>query len=127
MIFKHNKNISRNFIAYLICILFAIGCGGGGGSAPPQANLFFLPSCVVHLDGLDGLFLPCLCFWQLPFLLAFDGDLHCADFVGEGSARRSFTRTASFTTGVLRLVDGKKFGHTRRFGIMLQRQRQFRR
>ena len=39
MIFKHNKNISRNFIAYLICILFAIGCGGGGGSAPPQANL----------------------------------------------------------------------------------------
>jgi hypothetical protein len=39
MIFKHNKNISRNFIACLICALFAIGCGGGGGSAPPQANL----------------------------------------------------------------------------------------
>jgi hypothetical protein len=39
MIFKHNKNISRNFIVCLICALFAIGCGGGGGSAPPQANL----------------------------------------------------------------------------------------
>ena len=38
MIFKHNKNISRNFIAYLICALFASGCGGGGGSSTPQVN-----------------------------------------------------------------------------------------
>ena len=50
----------------------------------PQANLFFLPSCVVHLDGLGGLFLPCLCFWLRPFLLAFDGDLHCVDFFRRG-------------------------------------------
>ena len=39
MIFKHIKNISRNFIAYLICILFAISCGGGGGNSTPEANL----------------------------------------------------------------------------------------
>jgi hypothetical protein len=39
MIFKHNKKISRNFIAYLFCVFFVIGCGGGGGSSPPQANL----------------------------------------------------------------------------------------
>ena len=39
MIFKHNKNISRNFIAYLISIFFIISCGGGGGSSEPQANL----------------------------------------------------------------------------------------
>ena len=38
MIFKHNKKISRNFIAYLFCVFFVIGCGGGGGSSPPQAN-----------------------------------------------------------------------------------------
>jgi hypothetical protein len=36
MIFKHNKNISRNFIIFLISALFAISCGGGGGSAPAQ-------------------------------------------------------------------------------------------
>ena len=38
MIFKHNKNISRNFIASLICALFVNGCGGGGGGSTPQAN-----------------------------------------------------------------------------------------
>ena len=51
MIFKHNKNISRNFIACLICALFAAGCGGGGGSSTPQVNpltfsLTGLPSSV---------------------------------------------------------------------------------
>ncbi|MDB9967316.1 hypothetical protein OAE17_01385 [Gammaproteobacteria bacterium] len=40
MIFKHNKNISRNFIVCLSCALFAVGCGGGIGSAASQASLF---------------------------------------------------------------------------------------
>jgi hypothetical protein len=39
MIFKHNKKYSRNFIAYLICALFAVVSGGGGGSSTPQVNL----------------------------------------------------------------------------------------
>ncbi len=43
MIFKHNKNISRNFIIFLISALITISCGGGGGSAPAQpAPLTFL-------------------------------------------------------------------------------------
>ena len=63
MIFKHNKNISRNFIACLICALLAIGCGGGGSSAPPQVNILTfsvtgLPASVKSYEEVSILIVP---------------------------------------------------------------------
>ena len=63
MIFKHNKNISRNFIACLICALFAVSCGGGGDSAAPQANILTfsvtgLPSSVKSYEEVSMQIVP---------------------------------------------------------------------
>jgi len=38
MIFKHNKNISRNFIAFISWLLLLSSCGGGGASSDAQLN-----------------------------------------------------------------------------------------
>jgi hypothetical protein len=55
MIFKHNKNISRNFIALCLYLFFFSACGGGGGSSVDQSNsltfsLSGLPSSVESYD-----------------------------------------------------------------------------
>ena len=73
MIFKHNKNISRNFIAYLICIFFIISCGGGGDSSVTEPNkaLTFsvsgLPATVESYDEVAIQIVPSIegCIFQI--------------------------------------------------------------
>ena len=55
MIFKHNKNISRNFIAFGWYLFFFSACGGGSGGSVDQPNsltfsLSGLPSSVESYD-----------------------------------------------------------------------------
>ena len=74
MIFKHNKNISRNFIAFCCYFFFLSSCGGGGGggSSDVQANpLTFsvagLPSSVESYDAIALQVIPSIagCKFQL--------------------------------------------------------------
>ena len=58
MIFKHNKNISRNLILIYCCVFFISSCGGGGGGGggfvPESTQLTFsvngLPSTLESYD-----------------------------------------------------------------------------
>ena len=56
MIFKHNKNISRNLILIYCCVFFISSCGGGGGGGfvPESTQLTFsvngLPSALESYD-----------------------------------------------------------------------------
>ena len=56
MIFKHNKNISRNLILIYCCVFFISSCGGGGGdSFVPESNqltfsVIGLPSTLESYD-----------------------------------------------------------------------------
>ena len=56
MIFKHNKNISRNLILIYCCVFFISSCGGGGGDSfvPEPNQLTFsvsgLPSTLESYD-----------------------------------------------------------------------------
>ena len=59
MIFKHNKNISRNFIVFYCLVFFLFSCGGGGGSGdsssiaqpnPLSFSVSSLPSSVESYD-----------------------------------------------------------------------------
>ena len=59
MIFKHNKNISRNFIVFYYLVFFLFSCGSGGGSgnsssiAQPNPLTFWISSLPSSVESYD--------------------------------------------------------------------------
>ena len=73
MIFKHNKNISRNLIVICCSVIFLSSCGGGGDSsvAEPNQLLSFsvngLPATVESYDEVAIQIVPSIegCIFQI--------------------------------------------------------------